>query len=112
MLTESEEAKEVALKFDGAKARLDLLPTAALEEVAIILGFGADKYGVNNWRNGFAWSRLLGAALRHLFAFMRGENNDVETGRSHLAHAACCVLFLLEHVLLNYGTDDRHKELD
>ena len=43
------------------------------------------------------WSRLLGAALRHLFAWGAGKGKDDETGRSHLAHAAACVLFLLDY---------------
>ncbi len=109
MLTQNEE-KKIALKFDSAKPRVDLLPTRALEETAKVLAFGAEKYGENNWRSGFAWSRLIGAALRHLFAFMRGEDCDEETGLSHLAHASCCVLFLLEHIILKYGSDDRYKE--
>lgn len=108
MLTDPEE-KAVAIKFDGAKPRTDLLPTLSLTEVSKVLDFGAHKYGENNWRIGFKWSRLIGASLRHIFAFMRGEDNDEETGLSHLAHAACCVLFLLEHILLKYGVDDRYK---
>jgi hypothetical protein len=99
-----------AKKYDSEKARVDLLPTLALIETAKVLAFGAEKYGENNWRGGFKWSRLLGALLRHTFAFMRGEYIDEETGLSHMAHAACCVLFLLEHIILGYGTDDRFKE--
>jgi hypothetical protein len=38
-----------------------------------------------------------------------GENDgrDHESGRSHLAHAACCVLFLLAYERRKVGTDDR-----
>jgi hypothetical protein len=104
------EEKPVALKFDGAKPRVELLPFAALEETSKVLAFGVEKYGEHNWRNGFKWSRLLGAMLRHIFAFLRGEDNDPETGLSHMAHAACCVLFLLEHILLKYGEDDRYTQ--
>jgi hypothetical protein len=102
--------ERIALKFDSEKARVELLPFAALEETAKVLGFGAEKYGEHNWRNGFKWSRLLGALLRHTFAFIRGEDKDPETGLSHMAHAACCVLFLLEHILLKYGEDDRYTK--
>jgi hypothetical protein len=55
-----------------------------------------------------AWSRLISSTLRHLFAFMRGENQDPETGRSHLAHAICGLLFLLEYTFSGAGNDDRH----
>lgn len=96
-------------KHDGEKIRLELLPTRALEEIGKVLTFGAKKYDAWNWAKGFAWSRLIGATFRHLFAFARGEDRDPETGLSHLAHAGCCILFLLEHVLGGLGTDDRYK---
>lgn len=98
----------VAMKNDGEKVRVELLPPLALEEIAKVLTFGAKKYEDHNWRKGFAWSRLIGAALRHLLAFMRGEDNDPETGLSHLAHLGCCVLFLLDHQILKLGLDDRY----
>lgn len=97
------------IKHDSDKPALALLPFRATEEVAKVLAFGAKKYDAWNWKKGFAWSRLIGAALRHLFAFARGEDKDAETGLSHLAHAACCVLFLLEHELESLGSDDRWK---
>lgn len=62
-----------------------------------------------NWAKGFTWSRLIGAALRHLFAFARGEDRDPESGLSHLAHAGCCILFLITHERCKLGTDDRYK---
>lgn len=99
-----------ARKDDAGKARLDLLPFEALDEVGKVLEFGARKYAAHNWRAGFQWSRPQAAMLRHMFAFARGEDNDPETGLSHLAHAACNVLFLLTSVLEKSGVDDRYKQ--
>ncbi len=82
-------------KDDGAKIRTDLLPIRALLAVAEVMTFGASKYGANNWQNVKPKSRYFGAALRHLFARALGELSDPETGLPHLAHASCCVLFLL-----------------
>lgn len=98
-----------ALKFDQEKVAVELLPMVALVEVSRVLTYGAKKYAVHNWRKGLLWSRLLGGALRHLFAWATGEDEDPETGISHLAHAACCVLFLLEFTKAGGGTDDRWK---
>lgn len=95
------------LKFDEGKVRLDLLPFDALTEVAKVLTHGANKYGDRNWEKGMKWGRLLGAALRHLFAWARREDLDPETGLSHLAHAACSVLFLLTYTLRGIDGDDR-----
>lgn len=101
--------KPVAIKEDGEKNRLDLLPIGPLEDIAEILTFGAKKYADHNWRNGFKWSRLYGALFRHMFAWIKGQDKDPETGKSHLAHAGCCILFLLEHEKRGLGEDDRYK---
>lgn len=98
-----------ALKFDGEKPRMELLPTQPLVDISEVLTFGAKKYGAHNWRGGFAYSRLIGAALRHLSAYNDGEDTDPESGLSHLAHAGCCILFLLEQISKGTGTDDRYK---
>lgn len=94
-------------KFDAGKIRTDLLPIKPLELVAEVLSAGALKYGANNWREGFIWSRLYGAALRHIFAWQDRRELDEETGISHLAHGVCCLLFLLEFQAKNLGEDDR-----
>lgn len=101
---------EKALKYDAQKARTDLLSTLAMEEIAKVLAYGAKKYAADNWRLGMSWRRLLGAAIRHIFAFLRGEDYDSETGLSHLAHAGCCIMFLLEYQCTGNGTDDRWNE--
>lgn len=98
------------VKHDTEKAsRPELLPLEALTEVSKVLAFGAKKYADNNWRGGFKFTRVLGATFRHLFAWATGENKDPETGLSHLAHAACNVLFLLTFELTGTGEDDRWK---
>lgn len=97
------------VKHDQGKPRLDLLPPRAVEIVGAVLAYGAEKYAPNNWAKGADWSRYTGAALRHVFAHLRGEDNDPETGLPHLAHATCCLLFLLEYQAAGLGTDDRCK---
>jgi hypothetical protein len=99
---------QAGVKFDMGKLPLALLPIESIEEVAKVLRFGADKYTDWNWATGFKWSRLYSATLRHLFAHMKGENKDPETGISHLAHAGANVLFLIYHELHKQGVDDRH----
>lgn len=103
-----EQMKEAAVKADQGKPEMSLLPMSALNEVAKVLSFGKSKYGAHNWRNGFEWTRLSSALLRHTCAWIDCDDTDDESGLNHIAHAACCALFLLEHQLKNYGTDDRH----
>jgi hypothetical protein len=96
------------LKYDDDKPRMELLDPYAIEELAKVLTFGANKYAAHNWRKGLAKSRLIAAALRHLFAYLAGQDKDPETGLSHVAHAMCCCMFLLglEH---RPDLDDRWK---
>ena len=98
-----------ALKFDSGKLPLHLLSTEAMNQTAAVLAFGAEKYAEHNWRKGFVWSRPLSAAMRHITAFNAGEDKDPESGLSHLAHAACCIMFLLEFEKTHQELDDRYK---
>lgn len=86
-------------KDDTGKVLLDLFPIACLEEIGRVLTFGAQKYAPYNWAKGIVYSRLFAACLRHIFAFWRGEKLDPETNIHHLAHAICCLLFLLYYEL-------------
>jgi hypothetical protein len=97
-----------ATKYDELKPDYAQLPPTALESVVQVLSFGAAKYEAYNWRKGFKWTRLFSACNRHIFAWLKGEDLDPESGLPHLAHAICCLIFLLEHQLLNLGEDDRY----
>jgi hypothetical protein len=97
------------IKHDQDKAPMSLLSREALEQTAQVLAFGKHKYAAHNWRGGFEWSRPLSAALRHILAFQDGEDKDPESGLSHLAHAMCCIMFLLEFEKTHPELDDRWK---
>lgn len=98
-----------ALKYDKEKPNMSLLSSIAILELTKVLDFGAKKYADHNWRKGTKFSRLLAAALRHIFAYLGGESKDPESGLSHLAHAMCCLMFLLELEVTKPHLDDRYK---
>jgi len=87
-------------KYDAGKPRWDLLPARELEQVVKVLTHGAKKYGADNWQlvvNADA-DRYVAAHGRHLNAWQQGEIIDSGpkgSGLPHLAHAICCLLFLL-----------------
>jgi hypothetical protein len=88
--------KQIGLKYDADKPRWDLVPYDALSDVVKVLTVGAAKYGDYNWMHvENAQQRYFAAAQRHLVAHQLGFINDSETGLPHLAHAACCILFML-----------------
>lgn len=87
---------EVGAKHDEGKLRFSLLPKGTISEVLKVLEFGAKKYAENNWQKvDNARTRYYDAALRHITAWHEGEKLDSETGVSHIAHALCCLHFLM-----------------
>ena len=95
MMTTNQPSQE-GRKADAGKPRLSLLPWRAVQQIVSVLEFGAAKYGADNWqRVPEARQRYFDATMRHLLAWWDGERIDAESGLPHLAHAGCCILFLL-----------------
>jgi hypothetical protein len=103
-----------AKKLDDGKLDWSLLPIDSVEEILKVLEFGKKKYSSWNWASngGFNYTRVLNAMLRHLFAYIRGQDNDPETGLSHMAHLGCNVLFILYYIKHKeqFNKDDRFKQ--
>lgn len=98
------------VKNDAEKIQLELLSTRWLLGVGQVLTFGAKKYAAHNWRKGLQRSRLLGAVLRHIVAYLGGEDLDPETGLLHLHHASCCLMFASELHETRPDLDDRYRQ--
>ena len=109
-----------AIKNDqaDAKIRLDLYPTTALMGISAVFTYGAEKYDDWNWAKGLQYSRLYGAALRHLSLWYAGQDRDPETNMSHLWHAGCNLAMLIhteaivQDALNEYVLDDRPKRFN
>jgi hypothetical protein len=97
------------VKHDTDKPDLSLVSPIWITGVARVLTFGKKKYAAHNWRKGIETSRLLAACLRHIFAFLSGEDRDPETGECHLDHASCCLMFARELWETRPDLDDRYK---
>lgn len=87
---------ETGVKHDSGKPRFSLLPLKQIETVVAVLEYGAIKYAPGNWQHvENPRDRYFDAAMRHVFAWRNGEKLDPETQLPHLAHAVCCLLFLM-----------------
>ncbi len=100
-----------AVKYDDDKARMDLLPPKALEGIAQVFTYGAEKYHDFNYKSGkgLARNRPYAACLRHLNAWNDGEDRDPESGMSHLYHAGCCIMMLIDLIDSDIGKDTRFE---
>lgn len=104
--------KPKAKTDDGDKPPLSNLPWKALREVAQVQAYGHKKYGsFHNFKLGMEVDRNLSCAIRHIADFMDGIDLDKESGRHHLAHAACRILFALENIKDETAKDTRYKKL-
>ena len=84
------------VKYDNGKPQWSLLPFRALTQVVEVLTYGAKKYAPDNWKKvPDARRRYIDAGFRHFTAYASGETHDPETGKHHLAHAICCMLYLV-----------------
>ena len=89
------------IKFDDDKPDYSLVPPNALDDVVKVLTIGAKKYDRHNWKKlDNIDDRYFAAAQRHMWALMKKEKLDPETGVHHAAHAICCMMFLLEFYYL------------
>lgn len=90
----------------GSKlARFDLIPPAALTELAEHYGKGAAKYADRNWEKGTDWHLNYAAMMRHAWQFWNGEDRDEETGSKHMTAVAWHAFALATFM-------DTHPELD
>lgn len=91
----------------GSKlARFSLIPRDWLWALAEHYGKGAKKYADRNWEKGYKWSLTLDAHDRHINEWLIGEDDDPETGSSHLIAAAWHLIALWWFHRHNKGTDD------
>lgn len=87
------------IKYDQGKPRFSLIPAETMYQVVQVLEYGAHKYSPDNWREVPDLStRYYDAMMRHVYAHRIGEFSDPETGLPHLAHAICCLMFMLEAI--------------
>lgn len=104
-----QESSTGAKKANKGKPRMSLIPWLPLQEVAKVLTVGAEVYGDHNWRKGMPYSVNIDAALRHIYKFINGADDDDDSKLSHLAHAIVDLMFVLEYKLTDTGEDDRYN---
>jgi hypothetical protein len=129
------------LRFNKGKLRYELLDQDAIEGIARVLTYGAEKYtvkdangnilttGANNWQKGISWSSVIGSLKRHLAAIEKGEDYDQDLENckeckegvfcmnhsqlAHIDHLMCNAMFLSAYYrIYPQGDDRRHKYLN
>jgi hypothetical protein len=105
MATESKDPR-IDYKDVSGKLPLQLIEPIAFETLGRVLQYGLEKYGIENgtsYQHGEI-KTYIGALLRHLVKFQKGEIVDPESGMAHLDH-----LFFNAYVLI-YLYDKKHRQ--
>ena len=103
------DSRQQAMRFNEGKRKLSMLLEMpdALDGVASVLEYGANKYARSNFLKGLPYTEVVDSLLRHLEAFVSGENVDPESRLHHANHIACNALFLAQFVVTHTEFDDR-----
>jgi hypothetical protein len=85
-----------------------LVPPVAIIEIAQAFRDGAEKYNAYNWREkAVPTMTYLNAAMRHIYAYLDGEERSADADVLHLAHAAACLCILMDADSCGVLIDDR-----
>jgi hypothetical protein len=101
-----------SMRFNSGKPQLSMVLSArpALEGIAKVLEFGAQKYDRDNWKKGLDPDSVLDSMLRHITKYLDGEYLDDESGLPHIDHIGCNALFLGYHT--DRETGDGRLDVD
>jgi hypothetical protein len=110
LMSAEQQAKQMNPKdrVGTTKVPLSLVPSTALTVQVLAHADGALKYGAWNWRYaGVRASIYSDAAVRHIFAWLHGEEVDPDSGVHHLSHAIACLNILVDAQAVGKLVDDR-----
>lgn len=83
------------IKADQGKPRVAEVPVELIFGAARAKDYGTAKYGdPKNWKI-VEIGRWKNALMRHLLAYIGGEDMDSESGLHHLDHMACTLSYIM-----------------
>lgn len=90
------------------KAPLSVVPAALVLAAAPAMAVGANKYGPFNWRGQKVQAMTyVEAVLRHLYAWVDGQDLAEDTGVSHIGHAIAGLGILADAIAQDNIIDNR-----
>lgn len=98
-----------AMRFNEGKLEWHQLDLQCHEDMVRVLMMGAKKYQPDNWRRGLPVRSQYDSLMRHMVAFMQGQDLDSESGLPHLAHAQCNLMFLV-HMMANHAEQHDNRK--
>lgn len=100
---------QVADRYNSGKERWALVDFEALKPMVHVLAFGAQKYSDDNWKKGLKTKEICESLIRHLTAYLSGQDNDAESGLPEVGHILCNAMFLSYMMQFRPDMDNREK---
>lgn len=97
-------------RFNDGKLRWSLVDFDSLKPMVRVLEFGSQKYSDHNWKKGLKTTEICESMLRHITAYLNGEDMDPESNLPHIGHIMCNAKFLSYMWLFKKEFDDRYKD--
>jgi len=98
---------EKSERYNEGKLKWSLVHFKSLIPLVKVLMFGAKKYSPDNWKKRLDKKEILESLARHLFALMDGEENDRESGESHIGHIMSNAMFYAYHRSKTITTEEK-----
>jgi len=95
-------------RHNNGKPKWTLVDFDALEGMVKVLEQGVDEYGKFNWKEGLKTDEICESLLRHVFAYLRGEDIDPKSKLPVWDHILCNSLFLAYMMKFRPDCDTRH----
>lgn len=93
------------------KVKVQYIPPMAIIALGEALGEGGVKYGPFNWRDMPVEAlTYVGGMLRHILAYVDGENIDPESGKHHLAGVMANAAIVIDAESCGSLIDNRPKK--
>lgn len=111
---------EHAKRYNQGKMDFTVLPVDGLEEVTKVLQKARDEKYPDNPDGTANWEKLwgdktvklvLGCAFRHIFAILRGEVYDKESGFQHAGHVIANMFMLIRYFNEQNILPEEQKEI-
>jgi len=102
-------SKTGANRYNDTKDKWSLVDFKALRSMVKVLEYGVGKYDAHNWKKGLPYTDTMESMLRHIYAFLDGEDIDPESGLPHTGHIMCNAMFLSYYYEYMKNMDDRYK---
>lgn len=107
-----EQSNSLGTRHNEGKPRWSLVDFDALEPMVRVLEYGAKKYGENNWKKGLKTTEICESLLRHIFAYLNGEDIDPESGLPQIGFILSNAKFLSYMTQFRPDCDTRHLDIN